>query len=82
MKVNVLFFGATADVIGEREIELEFVENLKAEEVFDKIQDKFPALQKKFKQNLLFAVNQEYAKGDEIIQNHDELAVFTAVSGG
>jgi molybdopterin converting factor small subunit len=82
MKVNVLFFGSTADAVGEREVELEFVENLTAEEVFDKIRDEFPALRKNFNQNLLFAVNQEYAKGDEIIQNDDELAVFTAVSGG
>jgi molybdopterin converting factor small subunit len=31
---------------------------------------------------LLFAVNQEYASGDEPLKNGDELAVFTAVSGG
>jgi molybdopterin converting factor small subunit len=82
MKVQVLFFGATAEAVGEREIVLEFGENLKAEEAFNRIQNEFPALQKNFNQNLLFAVNQEYANGDEIIKNGDELAVFTAVSGG
>ena len=31
---------------------------------------------------LLFSVNQQYATGEEIICDGDELAVFTAVSGG
>jgi molybdopterin converting factor small subunit len=31
---------------------------------------------------LLLAINEEYATGDEIISDGDELAIFTAVSGG
>lgn len=83
MKVNVLFFGATADSVGEREIEISLEENIKAETALSQILDKFPALQKNHdKKSLLFAVNQEYASGGEIIRNGDELAIFTAVSGG
>ncbi len=83
MKVNVLFFGATADSVGEREIEISLEENSKAENAFSQILAKFPALEKNHdRKSLLFAVNQEYASGDEIIRNGDELAVFTAVSGG
>ncbi len=83
MKVNVLFFGATADSVGEREIEISLDENSKAENVFSQILDKFPNLQKNHDQKSLhFAVNQEYANGDEIIKDGDELAIFTAVSGG
>jgi molybdopterin converting factor small subunit len=79
MSVKVLFFGATADEVGEREIEISFAEKKKASEAFAKIIEKFPQLKN---HKLLFAVNQEYANGDEIIKNGDELAVFTAVSGG
>lgn len=79
MKVSVLFFGATADETGTREIDLEFPENAKAEDAFGEIVSKFPRLAN---HKLLFAVNQEYAGGDEIIKDGDELAVFTAVSGG
>jgi molybdopterin converting factor small subunit len=79
MKVSVLFFGATADEAGEREINLEFAENAKAEDAFSEIINKYPRLAN---HKLLFAVNQEYANGDEIINDGDELAVFTAVSGG
>lgn len=79
MKVQVLFFGATADETGEREIEISLVENSKANRAFAEIVEKFPRLAQ---HKLLFAVNQEYANGDEFIKDGDELAVFTAVSGG
>jgi len=79
MKVQVLFFGATADETGEREIEISLAENVKANQAFAEIIGKFPRLAQ---HKLLFAVNQEYANGEEIIREGDELAVFTAVSGG
>ncbi len=79
MKVSVLFFGATADEAGTREVYLEFTENTKAEKAFAEIVNKYPRLAH---HKLLFAVNQEYANGDETIRDGDELAVFTAVSGG
>lgn len=79
MNVQVLFFGATADEVGEREIGLELTEGAKAAQAFGEIVDKYPRLAD---HKLLFAVNQEYASGDEIIRDGDELAVFTAVSGG
>lgn len=79
MKVQVLFFGATADAVGEREIEMDFPDAAKARDVFGQVIGEFPAL---VRHKLLFAVNQEYASGDETIKNGDELAIFTAVSGG
>jgi len=77
--VKVLFFGATADEIGEREIEISVKTNAKADAVFQQIVFDFPQLEK---HSLLFALNQEYSNGDEIIRDGDELAIFTAVSGG
>ena len=79
MNISVLFFGATADVVGTRELAIDFPENSKAEDVFAEIINKYPQLAN---HKLLFAVNQEYSNGDETIKNGDELAVFTAVSGG
>lgn len=79
IKVNVLFFGATAEAVGEREIEMNFNDRLKSAEAFAEIKEKFPQLNA---HKLLFAVNQEYTSGGELIKNGDELAVFTAVSGG
>ncbi|MEP6901507.1 MAG: MoaD/ThiS family protein [Actinomycetota bacterium] len=79
MKVSVLFFGATADAAGMREIEIDFPADAKASDAFGEIVGKFPQLAQ---HKLLFALNQEYSSGGETIKNGDELAVFTAVSGG
>lgn len=81
MKVNVLFFGATADAVGEKEIEFETGNSEKAENVFSEILDSFPNL-KNYGKSLLFSVNQEFSDGSETVKDGDELAVFTAVSGG
>ncbi len=79
INISVLFFGATADEVGEREISFNLNENSKASDAFDKIVAAYPQLEK---HSLLFAVNQEYANGKETIKSGDELAIFTAVSGG
>ena len=79
MKVQVLFFGATRDATGKREVEMDFADALRADAAFAEIKQQFPQLNQ---HSLLFAVNQEYASGDETIQSGDELAVFTHVSGG
>jgi molybdopterin converting factor small subunit len=79
MKVQVLFFGATAEATGKREVEIEAENNAKADAVFAQVVANYPQLAK---HSLLFAVNQEYTKGDETIKDGDELAVFTHVSGG
>jgi molybdopterin synthase sulfur carrier subunit len=79
MQVKVLFFGATADTVGKREAGISFEGHITAEEAFYAIQAEYPQLAK---HKLLFTRNQEYVKGDEVIEEGDELAVFTAVSGG
>lgn len=83
MKVKVLFFGATADAVGKREIDFEPSEGAKVEDVFNEILNAFPGLRNNFdKSSLLLALNQEYANGGEIVRSGDEIAVFTPVSGG
>ena len=82
MKVKILFFGAAAEAVGKREIEFQPTESAQAKTVFTEVVDAFPNLKKNFGDSLLFSVNQEYADGSETIRDGDELAVFTAVSGG
>jgi MoaE-MoaD fusion protein len=80
VKVTVLFFGAARDAVGQNELEL----SLNAESAGGALQElleKFPAL-KKFGRSLLFAVNQEYAVADRLLNEGDELALFPPVSGG
>lgn len=77
--VSVLFFGAASSAAGTRETEIEIGGDLPANDLFRQIVADFPGLDK---HRLLMAINQEYAKGSEMVRNGDEIAIFTAVSGG
>lgn len=79
MKIAVLFFGATADAVGARELELAASAKTAAKSLIDQLSKDHPALAK---HKLLIAVNEEYADPDTILNDGDELALFTAVSGG
>jgi molybdopterin converting factor small subunit len=79
MPVRVLFFGATADAAGTRSIELDVDAPRRAGDLFSEIVDRYPKLAG---HSLLFAVNQQYADSESRVGDGDELAVFTAVSGG
>lgn len=79
VNVRILYFGATADIAGTRREEMELPSGSRATDAFARIIEARPELSK---HKLLFSVNQEYASGDEAISEGDELAVFTAVSGG
>ena len=82
MKVTVLFFGAAKEIVGADAIEFDLPPQISAAAAFREILQTYSALSEKFGKSLLFAVNQSYASGDEMIQNGDELAIFPPVSGG
>lgn len=79
MSVRILFFGATADAVGLRELELPAEEGTTAGSLIDQLSKQHPALAK---HKLLIAVNEEYGDPNSVLNRGDEIAVFTAVSGG
>ena len=79
MPVRILFFGATADATGKRQMTIEPPEPSTSRNLFEHIVSKYPRLSS---HRLLYSVNQRYASGNEIVSDGDELAIFTAVSGG
>jgi len=79
MQVRVLFFGATADEAGVRSIPLSISSQTDVHSALEEIFTKFPRLRSR---KLLYAVNQEYDSSDRKLNDGDELAIFTAVSGG
>jgi molybdopterin synthase sulfur carrier subunit len=83
--VKILFFGAAAEIAGQREAEITFASSTTAHEAFEKIQTVYQGLGRFGngpKNSLLFAINQEYANGGEILNEGDELAIIPPVSGG
>ena len=79
MTIKILFFGATAEETGKRSSDLLISEASNAELALSKVVAQFPKLKN---HRLLFAVNQEYVPEGHILSDGDELAIFTAVSGG
>lgn len=77
--VKVLYFGAVADAVGTRSEDLELPSGAVSGAAFGRILERFPQLGGR---QLLFSVEQRYASGDEDLNDGDELAIFTAVSGG
>jgi molybdopterin synthase catalytic subunit len=81
ISVRVLFFGAARDVTGAAEADLKLEPPHDSASAFEQLLNKYPDL-RRFGKSLLFAVNQEYAQPDKMVNDGDELAVFPPVSGG
>ena len=68
----------TGDVVGAKELPV-LTRGSTVSEIVDRLKLDHPGLAKL---DLKFAVNQEYASADTPVGSADELAIFTAVSGG
>ena len=76
MTCEILFFGATAEIVGGRNLQFELLGDPLASNVFNKLLTDYPGLAN---HRLHYSINQQYATGDEIIRDGDELAIFTAI---
>lgn len=79
VSIKILFFGATADATGNREIVVNENGFANVNSILDELRETYPHLAT---HKLLFSINHKYANGDEIVRDGDEVAIFTAVSGG
>lgn len=79
MAARVLFFGATADIVKSRELEIPVSDVLTTNAVLEHLLKQFPSLAG---HKLHISLNQQYSNGGEAVRDGDEIAVFTAVSGG
>ena len=81
MRLNILLFGITKDIIGSQNLELDVTsDSYTVAELLDNLSNQYPALQKL--SSLLVAVNEEYAQPTTTIQANDEVALIPPVSGG
>lgn len=79
MNVRVLFFGATSNLVGLRELELNVGKRSSVGTVLDQL---FLVHSTLSNHQLLVSVNEEYAELQTLLNEGDEVAIFTAVSGG
>lgn len=79
--IKVLFFGAAADRAGTRETELDVRSSATLAEVWTLIVERYADLAP-MRDTLAFAVNGEYARGEDTVSPGDEVAVLPPVSGG
>ena len=79
--VRVLFFGAARDAVASNPVEISLDAPATVGSAFRVLTERFEDLER-FGRSLLFAVNQEYATRDTVLNENDELAVFPPVSGG
>lgn len=80
IKIKVLFFGITTDLIGKNQLEMELVENTGVAQFKTHLKGCFPQLQNLH--SYAIAVNEAYATDEVVIQNGDVVAVIPPVSGG
>ena len=74
-----MLFGLTAQMLGTRQIEFDLSGSATVSEILGHLTAENPSLAG---HSLRLAINQQYATGRETVRDGDELAIFTAVSGG
>ena len=79
--IRILLFGAAADRAGTRQTELDVQDGATLAEVWPLLVREHPDLEP-MRDTLAFAVNGEYARGEDAVSPGDEVAVLPPVSGG
>lgn len=81
MKISVLAFGIAREVFNTSRLEIDLPEkDATVDGLRKRIEAAFPRMMKLA--SYMIAVNNEYASGDDRINENDEIAVIPPVSGG
>ena len=80
MKINILAFGIISEIFGSNSINLLLPHNINIIGLKAILNQKYPALLQL--KSYMVAVNREYANGEALITENDEIAIIPPVSGG
>jgi molybdopterin converting factor subunit 1 len=81
IKINVLLFGACRETAGASEVDFRLNAPANVASAWAEIKRRYPGLES-FERSALFAVNEEHARKNQLLEDGDTLAVFPPVSGG
>lgn len=80
MKLHILLFGITKDIVGQSKLAYELPDQATVPDLLDSLKKSYPALQDL--NSVLVAVNNEYGNKEQILQESDEIALIPPVAGG
>ncbi len=80
MRVKVKLFSSFREIVGQKELELDF-DGGTAAQLWEQLVTRFPELAR-VGQSKVVAVNREHSDLDAILRDDDEVAFFPPVSGG
>ena len=80
MKLKVLLFGITRDIVGQSVLTHEVAEQATVPQLVESLKQRYPAFQDL--NSMMVAVNNEYGQSDQLLHENDEIALIPPVSGG
>jgi molybdopterin converting factor subunit 1 len=80
MKITLLLFGITTDLLNKSSIEIELEENCNVSQLKHVLIEKYPQLENI--NSYAIAVNEEYATNEKKLHTNDVVAIIPPVSGG
>jgi molybdopterin converting factor subunit 1 len=80
MKIKLLCFGITRDILGQFEKEIELEPQATVRVLKDFLHENYPDFSKL--KSLRIALNEEYAEDEQVLSPNDEIVLIPPVSGG
>lgn len=80
MKYTIALFGITKEIVGKSSTIIETAEPADVQTLLEVLKNQYPKLAAI--RSLLVAINSEYANGQQVVEEHDEIALIPPVSGG
>lgn len=81
MRVKIKFFAALREGTEKSEIEIDIPSGSRLNDLIERLKKEYKAIAE-FKTSIAYSINMEYAKGDEVLKEGDEIALIPPVSGG
>ena len=80
MKLNLLLFGITKDIVGQSRLTHEVPEAATVPQLVESLKQRYPKFE--HLDSMMVAVNNEYGQPDQLLHEDDEIALIPPVSGG